>query len=360
MNDNSPASNGMQAYLALLGAHTPKELYDKIITRVRSAIGSNPDVPVKLSQCARTFQIIPQPEFDNSVRDGELVYSEGQHSFVIRLNAEFKRPSAPDDAHLYPSDMYDDLVGRARFTYAHEFCHRFFFIDTSAGCERAIAVIARQYADLLERTRFVRAASLAEETLCNRFAGDVLVPDRLLTSLLSSWGISNLAASDNIFSLVDLIKRNFNVSRECAFVRIERWWRAKKIDIAEGFTALWISQSQVKGGSTPGSSGKSRLAARIKVAIWPHKFGNLKIRRIFPGIAVENLGEELSEFVDMRLSEETSTTCGTVCLPVRINTCADVDNTASLVLHLRAQWVVISSNAPRMSRRLFIWGTLGK
>ena len=356
-------SAAVAEYSALLGARTPDERAAQILSLIRGALGRRRALSgfVRLALCAEDFGIHRDVRFAPLSHDGELEYSKADRKFFIYLSERYRRSAASErQDRLYGDDGGTELRGRARFTYAHEFCHRFFFAELQGGWVRAAAAVTKRRPGVPDGALLFKTLTDIEERICNRLAGDILLPsDELLSRLRHLEICPAWAAEADLGEILSAVSRDFLVSRECAFVRLERVVREKAIATGPGLVALRLSWSGRKGQSGPGSSGRSRSAIRVTSSVWPDTVSGLEIRGLYPGIAAANLGDDLLNFAQSKLAADISEgPNGTVDLQVSLHPRGGADLARHLKARLRGRWT--SSHGPQNFRipSLFIWGRL--
>ncbi len=288
-----------QRYLELLGAQDTTRLRERILSEVRRALGSLSDAPpIRLSRIAHEFDIQPMPEYGRTSADGELSFNDATGRFVIELNARYEqRGQGKSERVNSPEDSTGvATLRRGRFTYAHEFMHRFLFVRDRGTWRRALAVVLDEASSVAERFLWLRTLSGDEERLVQGLAGDVLVPASVLVDAASTARRGAPEDDDiDLSSVLRQVQSRCEVSFECALVRCERALREGAMPSRSDFVMLFIDWTDVKGSPDHTSSGRSRGAFRIRVHVCPSELDGRRLKEWFPGMSIENLGEE---FVD--------------------------------------------------------------
>jgi hypothetical protein len=264
-----------QQYLQLLGAASTKDFEDQVVGAVTQALCGHPrsGLQVRLSKVARDFNIRPLPEFIPGAHDGEITFQQPPGEFVIKLcnadgNSLRARAAEP----------------RMRFTYAHEFAHRFFFVHVGDKWERALHVVTSNL-DTAERMRHRITLRRIEEGLCNRIARRLLIPDEFLDV---NWPADWLSEGEKFFDLLSVVAGSLGVSRDCLLVRLQ--------DIApEGASHCAFVVGYSKGPVTQRGASKPRIVS----GIFPSCLGSGKSRQFYPGAEWASFGEcALNFFVE--------------------------------------------------------------
>lgn len=265
-------------YLELLGAHSTKELEEQVICSVEHALRGLPKSgpQVRLSTVARQFKIRPRPELIAGTHDGEIAFELPPGEFVIKLC------TADPGSQLDPSPE-----PRMRFTYAHEFAHRFFYVESGEKWERALNVVTSNL-DVAERMRHRISLRKAEEALCNRIARRLLIPDEFVAGNcpVADW----LAQGDEFFSKLSTVAQSLNVSRDCLLVRLQ-----DVLPQAASYCAFFVGYS--KGPITQRGATKLRIIS----GLFPSRLRSGSFREFYPGAEWANFGESASDFVSGRL-----------------------------------------------------------
>ena len=264
-------------YLKLLGAGSPKDLEEQIVRTVVRALRGGPKstLPVRLSRVARQFKIRPRPESIPGAHDGEITFEAPPGEFVIKLCAE------DGGVRSDPS-----VEARMRFTYAHEFAHRFFYVESGETWERALNVVTKDL-EIVEQMRHRITLRNTEEGLCNRIARRLLIPDDFLAENYST-GIW-FALGEAFFTQLSAVARSLGVSRDCLLVWLQ--------DVAEKTSNCALIVGYSKGPIT--QRGASKL--RIISGLFPSPVGSGSFREFYPGAEWANFGEPASNFVTGRL-----------------------------------------------------------
>lgn len=265
-------------YLEILGASSPKQFEEEVVRTVmeamrgRAARGSQ----VRLSKVARQFNIRPRPELIAGAHDGELTFEVPPGEFVIKL-------CTGDTS----SQKEVQTQARMRFTYAHEFAHRFFYVECDGKMERALNVVTRNL-EVAERMRQQITLRNIEEGLCNRIARRLLVPDEFLAQNCSV--INWLRDGESFFGKLSAAARALGISRDCLLVRLQ--------DVAPDATshcAFLVGYS--KGPIT--QRGAAQL--RIISGFFPVHAKQSAYKRFYPGAEWSNFGAAAFHFVADRL-----------------------------------------------------------
>jgi hypothetical protein len=272
MSQSDDTHTVVETYLRILGASSFDVFAGNVTARVREALqlhGAR-GVPVRLSVSARDFGIRPEPDYDVAVRDGELVYSQESGFFLIRLNQKYRGATwllTGDD--VKGIETFERL-GRGRFSYAHEFGHRFFYVRAGSTWERAQVLAVARESDPQKRLRDLHTLHGIEERACDNIAGELLVPTDILASRVgSSLKGEQSSGVPDIHQVAVRVSQEFKVSYECALVRLERAIRHRAIPCASCACALLIVWSDRKGTPARKCAGRSRPDFRIRVAILP-------------------------------------------------------------------------------------------
>lgn len=121
-------------YLDMLGVDNLKDLENSIVGQIIQIIkelsrNGTTVLPIYLARVASSFLIEPKPRIIYGKNDGEIIFDEVANKFEIRLHS------------INPNITLKELAEntRYRFTYAHEFAHRFFFVESQKnGLEQLI------------------------------------------------------------------------------------------------------------------------------------------------------------------------------------------------------------------------------
>jgi hypothetical protein len=213
-----------------------------------------------------------------------------------------------------PDDVLStDWARFVRFSYAHEFAHRFFYLERDGVPQRAISLVVEQLpAD--ERILAIRHLSTLEERLCNDVASRLLLPRPHCDAMIGDT-LARHSDSEHVFwEVLQDVARHFQVSWWCALRRLARL-RPLELSARVGgsFAFLLIGRSTAKGAQ--------RSLARVRVLDywWPTLIDGVRIRNVFPGIEIENLGVEakqcLSALLDAGDSDEIA---GPISFPIDI------------------------------------------
>lgn len=265
-------------YLELLGASSPKQLEEQVVRTITEAMRGQPTTgtQVRLSKVARQFNIRPQPELIVGAHDGELTFEVPPGEFVIRL-------CRGDTA----SRKEVQSQARMRFTYAHEFAHRFFYVECDGKMERALTVVTRKL-EVAEGMRQQITLRNVEEGLCNRIARRLLVPDEFLVQHCPV--IDWLKHGESFFAKLSAAARALGISRDCLLVRLQ--------DVAPEVTshcAFLVGYS--KGPIT--QRGASNL--RIISGFFPVDPNQSAYERFYPGAEWSSFGRAALDFMAERL-----------------------------------------------------------
>src|SRR6266849_4325037 len=159
------------AYLRLLEAPTVSALAQRTFRTIVTALerGNAFAPPIRLHRVAAQFMVRPDPVYAENVEERGITFNAADRQFVITLRR------MPDVA----ASGESRFSRRLRFTYAHEFVHRFFFVPDGDEWIRAAGRASRRFAGI-DRLKATRLLHGLEERLCNRLAGKLLMPPELL------------------------------------------------------------------------------------------------------------------------------------------------------------------------------------
>jgi hypothetical protein len=241
-------------------------------------------VPIHLSKVAEKFQIRRRPLIDHTVRRAALTYNSKTNEFIISLNPT-------DKAFDIERATRNDEVKFQRFAYAHEFAHRFLYVPRGGEWIRALSIVTAAFPKET-RLRTIRILSTVEERICNRAADRLLLPTGELTRYVSEVLFGSKASPHLIWEVVGNVANKFCVSRRCALRRVVS---AKPEDLrqalGESFCLLLLGRSS--------STGRGQGASRIRLLDywWPQSANGIDVVQVFPGLAIEHLGEDLARAV---------------------------------------------------------------
>lgn len=338
------------AYLDTLGFRSEGELLTQVISDIREAICDQQGdiIPVAVSAAAVAFDVRPKPIMVAMPKDGAIQFDPSEGRFVIRINQTFSRSANSlmdfEEDHYFP-DL--SLYYRSRFTYAHEFAHRFFFVSAASAWQRAIDIATQGLQSDVRRIA-IRSLSNYEETLCNRIAGDILVPE---THLIRVFG-GALWKLDTLHLALRNSAHTFRVSQECLLVRLKRALLHSQLSGPPNLCIFAVIRSDRKGGET-----RARHELRIREAILPSKISGAKVSSVFPGLALRNLGQEALSTAEAILASETKG----YRLPINFQiTLATTGGTDLITTRLMgwASHLYSDGGAQEKAKGLLIWGLL--
>jgi hypothetical protein len=318
-----PSKTAAQHYLELLCAADKKQLEDRIVTEIATAVreqvgGLDFVPPVRLSTVAENFGIRPKPQVITGNHDGEITFDEESREFVIRL--------------CYPHlDISLGQLGKSprfRFTYAHELAHRFFFVQWKDSWKRALDITTK---DLASADQFKEQLGLRllEEGLCNNIARRILIPDEMMEKYcdITTW----FKNPEYLFENLSTAASRFCVSRDCLLLRLEKSGPRKHL---ERHCAIII------GSSAGNVTAKGKYTLRVRSGIFAH---DARVG-FYPGVRAEQLGDKAHQFIVSCFAPGTPGK-GRVCVAFRIG--QHPERT------LNGWWRVIGQN---YDKRLILWG----
>jgi Zn-dependent peptidase ImmA (M78 family) len=323
-----------QEYLRLLAASSTKELEDRIVNSLTTAlIEASPDsaIPVRLSMVADRFQVKPEPKLVRGHYDGELEFDPVDQRFVITLCTD--HPELP----LFKLPHQT----RLRFTYAHELAHRFFYVRAGESWLRArdLATQTLRLADQMEQR--ITLGRL-EERLCNKIAARVLIPDRYISDGcdLGAW----FSDSRQFYLRLSSEARSLGVSRDCLLIRLRETASRCQMGPHVAF---------IVGRSAGPINKRAAFTLRVLTSLSPAEIGGQKLS-VYPGMEVEKLGETAAKFFCSLIgmsSQEEGRVQVPICLGHKKKSMANLDGCWRV---LNAQNRVNSSG----DSRILLWGRL--
>lgn len=221
---------------------------------------------------------------DPTIRRAAIEYDRQSDEFVIVL-ADNPRIHGPD------AGAREAIVKHQRFSYAHEFAHRFLFVRREGTWTRALAVVARTPQNVPPLV-VARKLTTLEERVCNDVAGRLLVPEDALRGVIDTAVRSSTEPKSHIWRVASTVSGTFGVSWWCA-VRRSVMLMPPSLQEALGpsFAFLLFGTSSAKGGTS------SATKPRVLDYHWPGRIGTVRIRPLFPGMALDNLGSEITSQV---------------------------------------------------------------
>lgn len=207
-------------------------------------------------------------------RRGVIRYDEARGCFVIGVQ-DWRRVDRRGQSRMQ------------RFVYAHEFVHRFLFVETAGNWERALSQVvngaAREY-----QLNVLRFLSDIEERICNEVAGQLLVPGDDLQSIVNATLAAETLGNHTLVMLFEEVARTFAVSWWCAARRIAATCQSTvTASLGDPYVLLWL------GHGTGRRRGFGTPALRVMDAWWPRRVRDHVVRPIYPGLRVARLGPDI-------------------------------------------------------------------
>jgi hypothetical protein len=252
-----------------------------------------------LATIAPEFDIDPIPKFHPDVNDGQISHDERANRFVIALNAQaagLSRQTSQLD--FEPRDPA--VTWRMRFTYAHEFAHRFFFIQSGQKYSRAVDLACAEIREPTKRNAELLKLIGVEERLCNAIAGRILIPEYDLSRRIAGIGRNN-SQLVRFGHQVNELSELYGVSREVILVQLQRLW--SNIESVSDDTCCFF---YLKHSNASGASRRKAMAIRVAIAWLPKYIEGTALSPIFPGLAAENLGKDFSRITTEQMESQTS------------------------------------------------------
>jgi Zn-dependent peptidase ImmA (M78 family) len=331
---NTSTDSAEQKYLGILNASSIKELEDKIVASLNSAlleVSSDSTIPVRLSMVADRFQVKPEPKLVRGQYDGELEFDAVDGRFVITLCTD--HPELP--LFRLPHQT------RLRFTYAHELAHRFFYVRAGVSWLRArdIATQTLRLADQMEQR--ITLGRL-EERLCNKIAARVLIPDRYISAGcdLATW----FSDSRQFYLRLSSEAKSLGVSRDCLLIRLRETASRSRMGPHVAF---------IVGKSAGPINKRAAFTMRVLTTLSPAEIDGHKVS-VYPGMEVEKLGETAAK-IFCNLVGTSSEQEGRVQVPIWLG------HRKKSMANLDGCWRVLSAqNRVSSSRdaRILLWGRL--
>lgn len=345
-------------YCATLGVRTLPELGDSIVSDITSKLREKAISipPVRISRVAGDFLVRPDPEFEValSAARGKLVFDSDSGCFKIVMRPQEAQYRVLPSKYLDGEPSAEDCLTRqGRFTYAHEFVHRFFFvpIQESGGWQRAVdAVVAMvDPADEVAARRYLQDR---EEALCNTIARRILLPQEELADFVEKrFCRSSQGLLPQLVSAVQALSRCFLVPTESALLALGHALHQGCLSCPSALFAICVD-AQV---SRPGRPGSSIQRLRIKSAIIPRfPVGGPSEQPFFRLSDPQVLGPALRAHCVELLSSRQPIPATTVEIPLVFPS-----KTGTTVASLKG-WsqALVEPSTYREFRRGMIWGEL--
>jgi hypothetical protein len=315
-----------EKYFEMVGARDSRAVEDRVVAEIESALANRgfAETPVRLSPVARGFLIEPRPDLININHDGEISFDRGRGRFVIKMRRPDKEMTAVE---MGKSSRY-------RFTYAHEVAHRFFFVQQADGGWSRALDCATENLDTAARLREKVMLSRLEESLCNRIAGRLLIPDRFVAERCNfdAW----VSSGPNFYRYLKAAASDCAASPGTLLIRLSR--SKKSSPSRTGTCAMIVDRS----AGPPASRG--RYTWRVTCASMPRDV-NREETGFYPHLEVESFGSELSSFVTNNIAQREKLSGG-----IKVN----FQIGDHPVRRLEGWWRLLGENP----RRMMIWGVL--
>lgn len=355
MHKNRRAHIPERAFLEVLGAESlsiaEEKAVSEILNRLASKAVSSPPVP--LSSVAVDFLVEPDPLITGIRGDGRIEYDEHRGRFLIKLPEGSLREPDANERRLFATYPDLRLTPRARFTYAHELAHRFFFVRSTTGWRRALE-LALDRLPSKSRLRAQRVLLSQEESACNRIAARVLTPDDLLIpkihETLGSFGHVKQVLPD-FQRLVEKVARDFAVSKDCIMVAIQRAIKAGLVSFPDDACLFLIQES-----NKTGHSSKSRWGLRVKISVLPSLLREIPLKPIFTGLNLENLGPQITRFAWSAVNDPSAIARKDISLPLTLRRLNIDQGSGNLPATFEGNWAIFGST--RYTRELLLWGRI--
>lgn len=338
-----PTSRVRQSYLSLLCAADVPTLEDTVVRKVLGVLGElgmSRALPVRLSKVASFFQIEPRPKLVRTTHDGDIQFDDATRRFVIRLRRYGQQDENSAIAQV-------PKLSRLRFSYAHEFAHRFCFVPRNDTWVRALTLATEDLAPAARMRERITLSQL-EEGICNDIARRVLIPDVHLGRYcnIAEW----FKRGSGLHRELKTAALAFRVSRECLLVRLQREIDKNRIPTVDRGVIL-------VGGETrgPGTS-KGRYVPRVVTAIAPKTVNRQPVERLHPGTELQELSSELCAIVGSCLKDSMPLS-GELRVPLHLRV-REKGRLERISCRLEGWWRVVGQDAEGQRRRLLIWGWL--
>lgn len=340
MNETAIVAQASAAYRSLLGVRSEAEWRKITLASIRKELA--PSLPVRLSTVARHFGIEPIPRFDAHV-EGELAYDSHRCLFVIHLNPQCE----PSNRRKMTGTSV--ALARARFTYAHEFCHRFCYVNRGTDWTRVMEEVAKCAGSAAESAVIHRALHRMEERMCNRLAGELLIPSEHVGAVIGPRVAKGRVAGDiEVCRVLADVAATFAVSFECASVRVSQMVRDRDLQWCDGLVVLLLDHDFDRHAKT--CRDLHRMLMRVKCAV-----GFVPGMKYCVGCPVSSLGADFEAAVH----ECTLLPPGAeqeFCAPLAPSNGGNQRGTGSLRLRGRARRLSLSPTS--RGARVLVWGTV--
>jgi hypothetical protein len=341
----------VERFFSLLGYRGPDDSSAAVTARISAALEGHGVVepPIRLTPVAREFLIHPSPVFDANIREGRISFDSESGWFRIRLNPASGRNGASVNV-AAPSAVRR----RLRFTYAHEFAHRFFFVEHEGTWNRAASLATHSQ----HGTQICGVVAFQEEQMCNRIAADILVPEGVLVRMAMDHGWPASIDQKGLLALTSRIAEGLDVTLECVLVRLERAIGRGALAWQDDQIALIIrlSDSTVEG--------RGSFVPRLQIGFLPGWMSRAPYRSHYPKMAVDRWGIDFAHNVQALLRHETPGTCGHLKTTLRIPLTKNRRSTEgrSARMRLDGTWRLSESRdvVSPPSRSLFLCGSVAR
>lgn len=336
------------ALWTLLDAEGEVEFSSRVVSQVRGALAEEraSSIPIRLSRIAHRFSIAERPVWCEPHEHAGIDYDPGRACFVIQMprveHAEWRDGSV--------GGVGMTVLSGERFAFAHEFAHRFFFIERGGVWGRAVRFVLEAL-DGSARASAFRHLHALEERVCNRLASQFLVPTDVFTHPGVLPEVSGVVEHEAVplHRYIIGLARRCEVSPEAIIVAMGRGDVLAHMPHHSDVLVLLIRES-----AGPRSLLGSSRRLRVAVALTPDTYATEKLRPLYAGMPLDVLGDEVVSFSRDQLDGAVGRGLVIHTCSIRALSVAGIEARRERSLRFGASW--FAWETPHGGRELLVWG----
>lgn len=258
-----------RAYCAVLGTKTLPALAERTVEKITRKLREkgSPIPPVLLALIASDFLVKPEPEIDATLGTalGRLELEGDSGLFKVMLHPNLAPSRALPGQYLDGETSIEErLTRRGRFTYAHEFAHRFFFVPARqpGDWQRAVDKVTEAVGpeDTVSARRYIQDQ---EEVLCNTIARRILLPASELAEFVErETQRRQVDLVSCLGPLVNTLTEVFHVPAQSALLALGEAIRAGDVNCSPAVFAVYV-EGHASGSTGAMPAGSMRIAGSI-------------------------------------------------------------------------------------------------